>query len=296
MRKDLLLGLSVLCLFVFLPSLIAAQETSRFEKLVPLHQPKKDQGPYSWLATHEEPGQTFSEYTASRPVMPDKKHPYIYIVLLGDFNEAQQKVLQMTSRYIEVYFQTPVKFSEPIPLSLVPPEARRIHPQTNDPQILTTDVIEKILKPRMPQDAFCFIAFTSSDLWPGEGWNFVFGQASMEDRIGVWSIYRNGDPRKGKDDFALCLRRAIQTGTHEIGHLFGLAHCVYYECNMNGSNSRQESDRRPLWDCPVCLRKLTWALKIDPADRYRQLTAICKEFRLAREEEFFAKSLKALTE
>ena len=38
----------------------------------------------------------------------------------------------------------------------------------------------------LPKDAFAFVAFTSSDLWPGEGWNFVFGQASMEGRIGVW--------------------------------------------------------------------------------------------------------------
>ena len=113
----------------------------------------------------------------------------------------------MASRYIQIYFQTPVKFTDPIPLSAVPAQARRIHPtqrvpngQTGDPQILTTYTIEEILKPRMPKDAFAFVAFTSSDLWPGEGWNFVFGQASMDDRIGVWSTYRNGDPQQ---DFPL---------------------------------------------------------------------------------------------
>ncbi len=233
----------IIAVFVFLfPAVLCAQETEVFQKLVPLHQVKKAPGPYDWLATNDESGQTFAEYTASHPVMPDAKHPYIYIVLLGDFNAEQQKILQMTSRYVEAYFQTPVKFSEPIPLSVVPPEARRIHPQTGDPQILTSYVIENILKPRIPKDAFCFIAFTSSDLWPGEGWNFVFGQASMEDRVGVWSIFRNGDSKK---DFKMCLRRTIKTGTHEIGHMFGLTHCVYYECNMNGSNSRHESDQRP---------------------------------------------------
>lgn len=38
------------------------------------------------------------------------------------------------------------------------------------------------------------IAFTNADLWPGEGWNYVFGQASLADHVGVWSIHRYGDP------------------------------------------------------------------------------------------------------
>ena len=44
--------------------------------------------------------------------------------------------------------------------------------------------------------------------------------------------------------------------THEIGHMFGVKHCVYYNCAMNGSNHLQESDRRTEHLCPVCLRKL----------------------------------------
>lgn len=286
--------LSILSFIIFPPQKVFSQDTAVFEKLVPLHQPKKPAGPHDWLATHEEPGQTFSEYTASRPPGPDAKYAFIYIVLLGDFNEAQQKILQRTSRYIEVYFQMPVKFSEPIPLANIPVWAHRIHPQTGDAQILTSYILEDILIPHRPKDAFCLIAFTSSDLWPGQGWNFVFGQASMEDRVGVWSIYRKWNPQKGDKDFNLGLRRTIQTGTHEIGHMFGLTHCIYYECNMNGSNSRIESDARPLWECPVCLRKLTWTLKFDVGQRYRKLSAICKEFGFTAEEKFFEKSFKGL--
>ncbi len=281
------------CICVFLLSVGSAlsQETSFFEKIVSIYEVKKDPGPTDWLSTQQESGQTFSDYVASKPILPSADKPYIYIVLLGDFSLEQQKILQMTSRYIEIYFQTPVKFSDPIPLAVVPLSARRTHPQTGDPQILTTEVIENILKPRMPKDAFCFIAFTSSDLWPGKGWNFVFGQASIEDRIGVWSIYRNGDLTK---DFNLYLRRTIQTGTHEIAHLFGLHHCIYYECNLNGSNSRHESDLRPLWECPICLRKLAWGSKIDIRKRYRELSGISREFGFEKEAKFFEKNLKAL--
>ncbi len=270
---------------------VHSQETSYFEKLVPLYDVKKDPGPTDWMATQSEQGQSFSQYIASQPFVPTQQRPYIYIALLGEFSQEQKDILQKTKRYLEIYFQTPVKFSEPISLSSIPPEARRIHPQTADAQILTTYVLENILKAQMPKDAFCFIAFTASDLWPGEGWNFVFGQASIEDRVGVWSIYRNGDLSK---EPKLYLRRTIQTATHEIGHLFGLHHCIYYECNMNGSNSRHESDARPLWDCPVCLRKLSQANKIDIVKRLRQLIEISREYGFDREEKFFKDNLQTL--
>jgi len=278
-------------LFLIFPGFLAAQETADFQKIVPLYEAKKDPGPLDWLAQHEERGQTFSDFVSLKYPAPDAQHPYIYIALLGDFTDEQKKVLEMASRYIAIYFQTPVKFTDPIPLSAVPAQARRNHPQTGDPQILTTYTIEHILKPRMPKDAFAFTAFTSSDLWPGEGWNFVFGQASMEDRIGVWSIYRNGDI---KQDFRLYLRRTIQTGTHEIGHMFGLDHCIFYECNMNGSNSRLESDKRPLWDCPVCMRKLSVGLKFDVTKRFRELIAILYEFDFVPEAQFLEKNLAIL--
>lgn len=269
----------------------ASEETVFFQNIVPLYEAKKDPGPTDWMAVNQEEGQSFSDFTTAQLNRPTKEKPYIYIALLGDFNETQKKTLVMTGRYIESYFQTPVKFGEPVPLNEIPAKARRIHPQTGDPQILTTYVIEKVLIPRMPKDAFCYITFTSSDLWPGEGWNFVFGQASIEDRVGVWSLYRNGDAEK---DFKLYLRRTIQTGTHEIGHLFGLHHCIYYECNMNGSNSRHESDLRPLWDCPVCLRKLAFSTNMDILKRYRDLASLCREYGFVNESAFFEDNLKAM--
>ena len=48
----------------------------------------------------------------------------------------------------------------------------------------------------------------------------------------------------------------LQVMTHEIGHMFGIKHCVYHNCAMNGSNHLAESDRRAASLCPICLRKL----------------------------------------
>jgi len=44
--------------------------------------------------------------------------------------------------------------------------------------------------------------------------------------------------------------------THEIGHMFTMKHCVYYNCLMNGSMSLEESKTRFPFYCPVCIRKL----------------------------------------
>ena len=132
------------------------------------------------------------------------------------------------------------------------------------------------------------------DLWPGEDWNFVFGQASLRERVGVWSIYRNGDPDESDAAFRLCLRRTLKTATHETGHMFSMMHCTLYECNMCGSNHRAESDRRPLALCPHCLAKLCHATGAKPAERFERLITFCEANGLKPEREFYAKSLQAL--
>jgi predicted Zn-dependent protease len=85
---------------------------------------------------------------------------------------------------------------------------------------------------------------TASDLWPGKGWDFVFGQANLRKRVGVWSIYRNGDPAAGEAAYRLCLRRTLATATHETGHILTMKHCTAYACLMNGSNHQAERDSR----------------------------------------------------
>lgn len=53
--------------------------------------------------------------------------------------------------------------------------------------------------------------------------------------------------------------------------MFGVRHCIYYECLVNGSNHLQESDSRPLELCVVCLRKLQSNIKFDILERYKKL-------------------------
>ncbi len=264
------------------------------EALRPLHRKLGKPGPGDWLACHKEPEQTFAAYLKSSPVTPTGTRTKLHILKIGEFTPKQMEVLALTSDFMAVYLNLPVVVDESLPLSAIPSKARRTHPSWGMPQILSTYVLDKVLKPRLPADAAAFIAFTASDLWPGEGWNFVFGQASLEDRVGVWSIYRNGDPAENPDEFKLCLRRTLKTAVHETCHMFSMEHCMAYECCMCGSNNREESDRHPLWMCPECVAKLCWATKADPIERYRKLKELCGRNGLKDEAAFYGASIDIL--
>ena len=104
----------------------------------------------------------------------------------------------------------------------------------------------------------CIVGCLMTDLffisdWTGEANNFVFGLANKNVKAGVFSFARYDEdfwseekenPMKDKD-WKTIVYRAIKVMTHEIGHMFGLKHCVYFECVMNGSNSEEENYAKP---------------------------------------------------
>ena len=64
------------------------------------------------------------------------------------------------------------------------------------------------------------------------------------------------------------LRKSCKTMAHEVTHIFGLRHCIYYSCIMNGNNGTEFA---PLHLCPICLRKLQSAAAFDIYKRYRNM-------------------------
>ncbi|CAF4626894.1 unnamed protein product [Rotaria sp. Silwood1] len=126
------------------------------------------------------------------------------------------------------------------------------------------------------QELLC-VAVTVADIYLNEIWDFVYGQAQAIDGVGVYSFARL-DPLFSASlqtllSFSLTdghrviiLRRCVKILLHELGHLFGLKHCIYYICLMNGANNEIEMDRQPLYLCPVCLRKLYSTLQFNVRD------------------------------
>jgi archaemetzincin len=255
-----------------------------------LHARKARPRPGDWLDQHREAGQTFDEYRASDPNRPTPARTTLYLQPLGDVDAEQGRLIAATAELLGRFYGVSVATLDRIGLDAIPDRARRVHPTWGDRQILTTYVLD-LLKRTRPDDAVAVLGLTTSDLWPGKGWNFVFGQASLRDRVGVWSLYRQGDPAQ---DFATCLRRTLKTAAHETGHMLGIAHCSAYECGMNGSNHRAEADARPLWFCPEDEMKIWWACRADPAARYARLDEFAEAHGLADEGRFWRRSLGAL--
>jgi len=266
---------------------------TRSEKLVPFHKKMGSVQPGDWLASHREPGQTFAQYVAGRPIRLSKKRNTLYVLPLGEFNEHQRKIVELSADFLGRYFMCQVKTLETLSLekAKIPESARRVHPSWGVRQIRSTYVLDDVLRPRLPKDAVALIAFTTSDLYPADDWNFVFGQASLRHRVGVWSIFRNGD---AETEFKTCLLRTIKTASHETGHMFSIQHCIAYECNMCGSNNRSESDRRPVYLCPNCVAKVWYATKCDPAQRFDQLAEFCADHEFQSEAEFYKRSASRL--
>ena len=120
--------------------------------------------------------------------------------------------------------------------------------------------------------------------------NYVFGQASLENRVGVWSLYRLDDQAK----FDTFLRRTMKIAVHETGHMFSFRHCTKYECVMSGSNHLGETDRRPIDACPECMAKICWMNKEKPLERYKRLVAFAKKYLLTEEVAEFEKKEKSV--
>jgi archaemetzincin len=251
-------------------------------------------GPSDWLANHKEHGQTFPQYLAAKPVRRSQELSTIYICLIGEFTPQQREILTATQKYLNILYDSPVKVRKTIALADIPPRGRRKHPTVGNDQILSTYVLSDVLAADRPKDALAYLAFTATDLYPQEDWNFVFGQASLRERTGVWSIYRNGDPAESDAAFRLCLRRTLKTAGHETGHILTIQHCTAFHCGMNGSNHRVESDSQPLAFCPVCYRKLCWNLQVDPREQLQKLKKFCEEQKLTEESEVFASQAAAL--
>ena len=55
------------------------------------------------------------------------------------------------------------------------------------------------------------------------------------------------------------LFRICRTASHELGHCFGLDHCMYRACVMQATASVAEDMRQPPYLCPVCEEKIARA-------------------------------------
>lgn len=282
--------LRVVCC-LFLAGCSSMAQVPDTERIRTLYQPKEKSQPGDWLAEHEEQYQDLETYMNSKPARPDNVRKNIYIYGLGANSRQEDSLVEITRQYLELFFHLGTKTAKIFPLSCVPDSMRRGEGYAL--QVQTHFVLDTLVN-SLPADAAISLCFTKYDLYPNEDWNFVFGQAYLHDRAGVWSFNRYGDANNPAE-FGTVLKRTLKVASHETGHLFSIKHCVAYECVMNGSNSLDESDAKPMHYCPECLKKLSWNLGFDTKAHFEGLKRFYEEFGFKEEAKFLAHNLEKLT-
>lgn len=187
---------------------------------------------------------------------PTTQAAKIYLLPLGDVSNAPSpKVLR---ELVQLWFLLDVEI-------LPSPSAKAIAALERDPdgcgygpQIENPSAFA-LIHAAKPKDAFIVLGYTMEDICDtAKGFGFLFGQAHLDLGVGLFSFARySDDVEYTSPQF---LRRCGMVLCHEASHLFGVRHCVYASCIMNGSNHLDEAESRPFALCPVDLRKIELTL------------------------------------
>ena len=317
-----------------------------------LHENKKLPHSNDWLYNNENDklGQSMSDWFKLTKRFTNNSQCTIGLAPIGkfnifyDINNKQISLMDLLSELVSIFFGLDVKLLKQIPIKTISEDTKsdendidykqskkrsdnikkgiittRIS-EANDLKQLQTGSIFDILQDKKydNRQLFVIMGATLIDLYPNEYYNFVYGQARINQGIGVFSFARYingfydlssvtiekklGDKKKksrwptvsapklskkalkrrerlkylrkflnGEDmndakdmlqifekeeDKIDFLRACGKVLTHEIGHLFGIKHCIYWECRMNGANHQNEFNDQPFYICPICLHKL----------------------------------------
>ncbi|WP_347216307.1 archaemetzincin [Chryseobacterium sp.] len=224
----------------------------------------------SWRYNHDEKFQQFEDFQKSKKIKPEPGKNTIYLQPIGNFNELQKKEIDLTKEYLKIYFQLETKILPVLPNSIFPKNVKRIFKDGQE-QIWAGYVLDSFLIKRKPKDAVILMGITERDLYPIPEWNYVFGLASYEKGVGVTSIYRFANGHLMDSNFNESLLRVMKISSHEIGHMFGITHCLTANCVMNGTNTLSETDFHYARACSLCQKKLNSGISYNNKKRLIEL-------------------------
>jgi archaemetzincin len=122
-------------------------------------------------------------------------------------------------------------------------------------QYHATAILQKIASLRGVATPSAVLALTDVDLFIPDV-PFVFGGADQAARSAVVSLARLVPPCVAPDRGRLG-RRVLTEAMHEIGHVFGLAHCDDVQCAMRQSRVVSEVDAKRPDLCATCRRRIS---------------------------------------
>lgn len=83
---------------------------------------------------------------------------------------------------------------------------------------------------------------------------FIFGEAQLNGKHSILSVCRlHEEFYSGISNEQLLLERAIKEVLHELGHNYGLRHCIDWDCVMHASHGIEEVDIKGNTYCRKCV-------------------------------------------
>ncbi len=266
-----------------------------FERL----DPKTRKG---FLARVPEPGQTAEEFAKEEAGRHPRHRRAIRFVPCSCGEPAPARaLLGALTRYVDLAF--PGASGEIGPTRPIPEDVLDQFEERADAERLLDELL-----PLVSVDVLALIGLAGAGLFSGPR-DSVGTQASFRRRVSVISLPFQAEGATPE----LFLRRMLGAVAHDVGHVLGMAHCVFYRCAMNGAASADELDGRPLLFCPVCEEKIGVALgpppdasepdpkataggpaagDPDPASKEKRLRAFFRENGLVLEAEVLEKRLR----
>ena len=260
-----------------------------------------------WLAQYREATQSVSDLLSSDPPRPSKGSSTLCIQPLllpesGPETINTTELFEGLLAFMQAFFHgTPCKLLPPMNITLdqrkkrVSVLGRSVrwrdrcpvngeffpHGQLCAPELLDALTPKKTRAKKayncgvQPDDGFCVLGVTLTDLFCGDDDVFTGGLASLSSRAGLFSFHRYVDAQQ---DQAVVLARACKTAVHEVIHMMGIGHCVHKSCLMNGCGHLREDFNAPPQLCPVDLAKLITALGMscELVPRYQALLRFCE--------------------
>lgn len=110
----------------------------------------------------------------------------------------------------------------------------------------------RILHKTHPEDGVRLLGITTVDLFIPM-LSFVFGQAQLQGHVAVVSSARlQQEFYQLPGDSFLTTQRTVKEAIHEIGHTFGLTHCLDKRCPMSLSTTVTSIDTKGTRLCGSC--------------------------------------------
>ena len=254
-----------------------------------------------------------------------EKYPdgVIYLLPLGDFDSKSSPDFDLLREYAGLFFGLPVRTLPKMDLEFSNNAVYCVENEDDNGgmnKVLITSrwhqeryqlnivSLLRFMHSIAPEDALCTIALTMSDLYEAKSDLFVAGMAAGNHRVGVFSFCRYDPGIQFSEEFwyqiepkgklsqvkkqRLLVERSCRLLVHEIAHILGVGHCIYYACCMNGSGHLGEDFKQPMFLCPVDLHKLAHLCGFDIVERYKQLQGFFHRFGLQDQVEWIRKRLE----